>query len=287
MKRLIKTIVIAILVLSCVFSVAGCNDGENDGAKLGLLKKKYTGESFYTVYSYKDEGDNKTSLVITSDATYQIGRIATATFSGDNLLIEVSIPDTVIEIQEGAFKKMKRLESITLPFIGKNANADAYMHQTAPCAGKSVDAARNLGYIFGSEEYDFGADIECNYGANTACALIPASLRKVVVAPSSDYQLPMYAFGNIGIITTVELQNKVTAVGTHAFDGCRALNRVVLTKDVVMIYDEAFNGCESLTNLIYTGTKAEWNAVEKKDDWMKGSKLETVTCSDGIISFVD
>ena len=48
---------------------------------------------------------------------------------------------------------------------------------------------------------------------------------------------------------------------------------------VVGIGDEAFSGCSSLTSITYTGTKAEWEKIERSASGITC----TVICSDGTI----
>ncbi len=46
----------------------------------------------------------------------------------------------------------------------------------------------------------------------------------------------------------------------------------------------AFYGCGSLTNIKFNGTKEQWNAIIKSDDWNYNTGNYTVTCTDGTLS---
>lgn len=281
MKKLFRTLIIAVLVVVSAISMVACDNNGNE-TKKGLLSKQFSGEDFYTVYRYTDAGDGITELSVELEGK-EIGRIMEGTFSGDVLLNKLTIAKSVTEIQTGALKNMKKLTTLTIPFVGLNANADAYMHETDGQENKAVDAKRTFAYIFGSEEYEYGSKITSNYGAGTEDRYIPATLNAVIVSPKENYKLPMYAFAGVTIITNVKLDEKVIAIGTHAFDGCRSMTDLTISKEVKNIYAEAFKGCENLKAINFNGTKDEFGEITLSKNWDKDSSLVKIVCSDGEI----
>lgn len=265
MKKFVKIMLAALLAAIAVTCFA-CAGGENGNDKKGLLYKQFSGEDYYTVYGYVD--DDKTTVLdmaeYVKDKNISIGRIKANAFKGNVSLIEIIVPDTVKEIDEGAFAGMKSLEKITLPFIGATANADAFDHETETATDKSVDGERNFGYIFGTEEYDDGAAISQSYGSGDATTYyIPYRLTEVTVAPAKEYKLPMYAFNGCSNLFKVTLGDKVTAIGASAFENCSNLETVVIPASVKNIYSSAFAGCDKLKNY-----------VENEDKSFKGLKLD-------------
>ena len=285
MKRLFKTLIIVLLVVASAFTMFACDGGDSSTQKKGLTLKRGTGEELYTLYRYIDEGDNLTVLNLAEKAgDKSIGRIVDGAFSGNNTLVEVIVPTTVTEIQSSAFKNMNKLKKITIPFVGANANADAFANQTADSEDKAVDSKRTFAYIFGAEEYDFGSKIDSNYGAGTDTRYIPFCIEEIVVKPANEYQIPMYAFAGAKLFEKVTLGDKVTAIGEHAFDGCRDMTTIEIPASVKVIYASAFNGCDGLSVIKFNGTKEQWAEVELKADWMGDIELEKVICSDGEIA---
>ena len=57
-----------------------------------------------------------------------------------------------------------------------------------------------------------------------------------------------------------------------------------MTTSVEVIEREAFRHCSNLKFICYSGTMAEWNAIEKGTDWDAGTGNYTVYCSDGTIT---
>lgn len=65
------------------------------------------------------------------------------------------------------------------------------------------------------------------------------------------------------------------------FQGSSNLKSVTIGTDVKVIGRLALCGCESLETINYGGTKAQWNAIKKGDNWnyMTGSFI--ILCADG------
>lgn len=252
MKKLIRTILITLLVSVFAFGIVGCNDqNASSGSEKGLILKRYENEDFYTVYDYVDDGKTS-SLTITSPDELPIGRIAENAFDGVNSLTELVIPNTVTEIGKGAFKNMKNLNKLTVPFIGLNATADAYFNQTQSGIDKAVDATRTISHFFGEEEYVGGVMVTNNYNKNGSTSVyLPATLNTITLNNASEYAIPMYAFSGVINLGTVNLSDKITAIGVSAFEGCLGLANVKISASVKTIYDSAFSGCTNLGNLTF------------------------------------
>ena len=264
MKKLVKILLCATLILSCVFCFA-CTKTESEDSTPGLHYMKFKGDDYYTVYGYgaEDDVDVLDIGAIATEKNITIGRIKTGAFDGNSSLTEIIVPDTVVEIDEGAFKGMKSLKSITLPFVGGGAKADAFDSETAKSEDKIVDSARLFGYVFGTEEYDDGAKITQSYGDSdsTVTYYIPKTLHTVTISPKDNYEIPMYAFYGATNLYKVSFTDKVIAIGESAFYGCENLMTVGLKSTVKNIYANAFNGCKSLAEY----TEAKTTGINLKD----------------------
>lgn len=260
MKKLFKILVLSLLVIVSAFSLFACVDGDVSDEP-GIYCKKFTGEDFYTLYKYVDDGE---TTVLDLGAKFsekypnaELRRISTNAFENNQTLTEVKVPNTVTEIQAGAFSGMKSLESITLPFVGNLVKADAYMYQTAEDTDKAVDAQRSFLSIFGEKEYTNGAKITANYGAGTKDYYVPVTLNSVTIAPKeSGYEIPMYAFAGVTQINNVTLTQNVTGIGEYAFNKADSIVNITIPNSVTKIYKCAFMECANLV----TVTLAENNA---------------------------
>ena len=60
-----------------------------------------------------------------------------------------------------------------------------------------------------------------------------------------------------------------------------ALQRVTLPASLRAVGSGIFTDCPALQEVIYGGTLADWQAVEKPDDWAAGAPAFTLRCTDG------
>lgn len=294
MKKLLKLLIISVLSIACVLGLFACGGGAGKNEEEGIICKKLSGDAFYTVIGYnaeKDENGNVVTILDISAAaqdkygdentTVTVGRIRTGAFDGNNTLTKVIVSDKAgdgvdLTIDAGAFKNMRALKEITLPFIGANAKSDAYFNETAPALGdelKATDKERTFGYIFGEDEADYASPITCNYGDKsdmTATFYIPVALTKVTVKAESEINIPMYAFCGLPRITTVNLEGNIKAIGVAAFKNMTALKTVNIPSSVKVIYEGAFEGTTALKTFTFD---ADSNLNEIKESAFKGTKL--------------
>ena len=251
MKKFIRTIISIAMVVVLALGMVACSDpADNEGEK-GLVLTKYRGEDFYTVYSYVDDGETS-SLDLTDTAVVGnkvIGRIAPNAFANNASLTEIILPTTVTEIGAGAFKGMKKLNSLTLPFIGKYVKADAFMDETGTDDNdvKAIDTERTIAHLFGLDEYEEGVETTVNYTpSSTTSCYIPATLNTIKIAPASDYKIPMHAFHGVKVLRKVVLTEKVVGIGSYAFAECSNLGDILIPASVANIYNNAFQGCAKI-----------------------------------------
>ena len=77
---------------------------------------------------------------------------------------------------------------------------------------------------------------------------------------------------------------KVTAIGSSAFKDCTSLTGIVIPDSVTSIDKDAFYDCKSLTSITFNGTKAQWEAIAKDEDWNGKSSIKQIVCTDGTVS---
>ena len=256
MKKVLKTIAVILLVAITAISVFACDGGTGTQTKKGLLYKKIDG--VYTIYKYVDEGKGVTSLDIGEElkakgVTADQIKIQTDAFKGNDTLTEITVPSTVTEIAKGAFSGMKKLVSITLPFVGMNAVADVTVGETIDEEDdgivKSVDSERTIAHIFGDEDYDEGVNINVKYAPSddmqTTC-YVPLTLKNITIKAEGEYKIPMSAFNGFSKSVNIKLEGNITEIGEYAFADCRQLHSFVLPETVKVIHNSAFKGAINL-----------------------------------------
>lgn len=190
------------------------------------------------------------------------------------------VPESVENIQLGALKNCKAIESLTLHYLGG-----------------SLQNHNNhfISYLFGSPKV-----------SNMEKA-IPASLKKVTLLEGEYNVVDTNAFYAHEYIETIVLPDNIIAFGDHAFFGCVDLKEINVPENVSSIGNWAFFNCKSLTEINlpkalkyvgrfcfrdcekletinFEGTVAEWNAIQFGRDWNSNLKASQVKCADGIVS---
>ena len=132
------------------------------------------------------------------------------------------------------------------------------------------------------------------------------SLLTSVLIPNSVISIGDYAF-SICINLDIEIPNSVTSIRDGAFSGCHQLTSVTIPKDltrichdtfdgclclmsvtipysVTIIEEGAFNRCRALKDVYYSGTKAQWVAIEIEETDNYDLLGATIHCTDGTIT---
>ena len=297
MKKVVKLLIIAILTVASVLGLVACGGDNAETGEKGIICRKFSGDNFYTVVGYGAE-DNETTLDISAKVKYKygddaiVGRIRTGAFDGNKTLKHVIVSDAAgdgvdLTIDAGAFKNMRALEEITLPFVGANRFSDADYNQSEPALGeelKATDEKRSIGYIFGTEESDSASKMTLTYGdvsGQTADFYIPVALIKINIVAEEEINIPMYAFCGLKRIETITLSDNIKAIGKNAFKNMDKLTSVNIPSSVKTIYDGAFEGTTSLKVFGDAGFKIEENSnlTEIKEGAFKETKLKNFDLS--------
>ncbi len=104
-----------------------------------------------------------------------------------------------------------------------------------------------------------------------------------LVIPDSVQSIGDDAFRYCRKLTSLTLPSGLVRIGNYAFAGCTSLVQIHLSSSVVTIGEYAFNGCTSLVAVHFDGTRAQWQAANRKCNWISPSltSLVTVVCTDG------
>ena len=191
--------------------------------------------SVTSIGNYAFEDCAALATVTIENGVTSIGSYA---FRGCSSLTSVTIPNSVTSIGGSAFSGCSSLESMTIPFVGAEAGKTAEDTYQYP-----------FGYIFGTSSYTGGTAVEQRYyGSSTSSTTsttyyIPSSLRSVTVTGGNILR---GAFYNCSMLTSVNISDSMTSIGSSAFEGCTSLTSVTIGKGVTSIGDYAFWGCYKL-----------------------------------------
>lgn len=219
--------------------------------KIGALNA--AGKPVITVPVLDDDGnkvyDNKVLKTEELDlSAYDHVEISGDAFANQLIIGSVEVGSVVTKIGSSAFSGCANLTEMTLPFVGGER--------------VGVNAAKTLGYLFGTSEADGCTSVTMNYNSTgTGTYYIPSGLTKVTVNGAKDesgnaYELPRYAFNAITSLKNVVLNGDVSVIGESAFSGCTSLIKFDVPASVTAIGAKAFYGCTALLDVDFANATA-------------------------------
>ena len=216
---------------------------------------------------------------------YKIGEKA---FSG-TALTEITLPDSITEIDYGAFAECKYLSKVKLSSSLTKMNGGAFENCVLL---KSITIPKTLkevidGYYTGCFEGSGLESIVFEDGIENIPADIcnSASRLKSVTLPEKADNIEGYAIGDNAFkgtaLTEIALPNTITKIGFGAFCDCKNLSKVTLSSSLTTLSGGAFANCEKLKNITIP------KGVTTVNDGyytgcFEGSALESIVFEEGI-----
>lgn len=191
----------------------------------------------------------------------QITSIGKKAFYNCTFFANVDLPNTVTSIGDYAFYHNHFLTSIQLPDTLESIGDNAF--------GRCV-SLESIAFPDSLTSIDREAFCGCSH-------LTSIDLSNTQITIIGDG-----VFRDWTSLVNVDLPNTITDIEARAFRDCFSLESIALPNTLTSIGD-AFYFC-SFTNIDYEGTMEEWNAIDKYYNWTDGSKIKTITCSDGVIT---
>ena len=199
-------------------------------------------------------------------------------------LTEIVIPDGVKIIEESAFEGCCYLESVRFPDSLTTIGDRAF----ELCGLQTLILPQNItsigAYAFAGNEFESvtipGSLKMIPRGAFENCE----KLKQVTICEGIK-EIDTQAFCMSNILETLVLPNGFTTIRDGAFEGVFALKSITIPNTVTSIGSDAFYGSYRLEEITYLGTKAEWNAISKKNNWLSECYLSVIHCTDGDIVY--
>ncbi len=273
MKNFLLKLITIILSVALAFSLVACDNTDEDNVVTGTFEYQYIEDEddadggYYKITGYnvnskdidnnfKDVEDKYRNLVIPETAEglgvtgerkdLKVKEIGAAAFAGKTILKSVYVGTNIETIGLGAFGSCFNLEEMTIPFVGKSADAvnkeRIFAHLFTTVDDVSDMNAEISVKVYSQKDYN-GNDLNSD---ETLTYYVPGLLSKVTVLGGEIKASAFYGFTNL---QEVIIESQVEYIGGHAFYGCTGLKKVVLPQSVKNIYQYAFSGCTALRTL--------------------------------------
>lgn len=143
----------------------------------------------------------------------------------DSLVANLTIPDTVSEINDLVFQGCSSISSLTIPSNVGGIGQYAFSY----CSNLIAVAIRD------------GVDIVDEY-AFSCCDNL-----QTVILPGSDVSLETGAFMDCPSLKNITLPTDLDTISNQLFSGCSALQSITLPDGISTIGEDAFYGCSNLS----------------------------------------
>ena len=208
------------------------------------------------------ESDFPTRSTITLSNT-QVTRIGDFAFTGSDVGgLGFEMPSTLKIIGDSAFQACENLVIFSVP--------DSVTSMGESCFASSGITSPSIGS--GVTELPDSLFFNCQ---NLQSVKIPSQITRI--GQSCFFGCTDELFSSI------EVPSSVKSLGQSCFAGCTSLAKVVLNPGLQSIESNVFNNNSPSLGLIFNGTKAQWNAITKADNWTTSSGATAVECTDGTI----
>lgn len=178
------------------------------------------------------------SSISYKDKNYTVTKIAMWAFNKCNSLTEVTIPNTVIEIDYQVFYYCPNLKKVTIHEGVKTIGQTAFIGCTQLT---SITIPSTI------------TDMDQAFSGNTALSHVTLT--------NGISNISSMAFKGCTGLTEIKVPESVGQIGPNAFNGCTNLKRVLLEKNIKTININAFKDCTNLSDVKYSGHKKDWDNV--------------------------
>lgn len=189
--------------------------------------------------------------------------IAEVAFEGCVFFENITLPNTLEEIGEGAFGYCLSLKELAIPSGVINIGSSAFSRCTSLLSIDIPSSVTQIGHhAFAECEKLSRVTIANGVATIENNAFLGCTGIKYIYIPDSVTSLGSYAFAYCRGLEQVVIEGGIESINNNTFNCCEKLVSIAIGSSVKSIDDWAFNDCNSLQTVYYVGTEEQWNAVE-------------------------
>ena len=186
-------------------------------------------------------------------------------FADCTKLTSVTIPSNVIYLKNGVFKGCTALTSVDIPNSVTDMGTWTFWDCTVLTEVTIPDSVTKIGqYTFNGCTALAHVDIPTSVTEIETNAFKNCTALTEVTIPGSVTKMGSSVFENCTALTRAVFGGGVTDIGSSTFRGCSSLTSVAIPESVTKIGQAAFYNCPNVTDVYYSGSEAQWDAIEIK-----------------------
>lgn len=233
-----------------------------------LVSAGQCGENvFYALYS---DGSLK---LYGSGATYDYSSSDSLPFDGNQVVQSITVSSGITKIGNKIFADCDNLKTVSLP-------------DTVTSIGESVFAIFEdmVGVVRGLEEITIPASVK----SIGKWAFSGTKLTEIII-PANVTEIGDYVFRDCAKLKTARIDSSM--IGAFMFTSCSALSSLTISAKCKSIGANVITYCSSLETITYEGTIAQWNAIQKPNNWISSGQhyyndyLKKIQCTDGYLEY--
>lgn len=199
---------------------------------------RYDADNAITIIT-RYSGNESYLQIPTTLKGYNVARIGASSFTNNNNLAGVIMPNTITSIYDSSYR-------YTVPSDGsgafKNCTSLSYVKLSTNLTNIGNHAFYNC-YSLSSIGIPSKVTRIGSYAFQNCNGLQSLSI------PDNVTQVEEYAFANCSGIRSLRLSNNMTKISSSAFYGCSGLSSVTIPSRVTSIGDYAFSNCYNLSSI--------------------------------------
>lgn len=202
----------------------------------------------------------------------KVTKIGMNAFKDCDYIESVTIPKSVVRIDDYSFSGCTSLRRVIIENAGDNTNGLKPLNVLGNVGNKLVDNDNET-----SESYSSGL-VSIGEGAFFGCSALTE-----ITLPDSVTEIDAKAFRDCTSLESVSFSENLTSIGDGAFFGCSSLKSAEIPESVTEIGSSAFEGCTSLESVNIPDGISEI----KENTFKDCTSLTSVSFSENLTSIGD
>ena len=251
--KTIKHLITALLLLCA--TVATAHDFEVDGIYYNITDEAsstvgvtYQGSSYGECSNEYIDCVLIPESVIYNSITYSVTSIGESAFRGCSGLTSIVICNCVTSIGNYAFYDCTSLKDLRIEdgdsILSLGVNKKGYQDYYTSSMGEGLFCDCPLETLYIGRNLSYNATFSYGYSPFR----YTSTLNSITIS-NRVTKIGSYAFEGCSGLTSIEIPNSVTSIGSYAFSGCAALTSIEIPNSVSSIGNYAFSGCAALNEV--------------------------------------